>query len=129
MLILYVILSHTNTIIMLSLNLTPIFKARGIEKPFSFLVKAGISPRSATTIIDSSTRSFRLDHIELLCRILVCEPNDLLLWAPDKDQQYSKDHPLFNLPQQDSMTDMKETMATIPYKKLKEITKQLNNPG
>ena len=112
---------------MLSLSLTPIFKARGIERPFSYLVKAGISPRSANTILNGSTRSFRLDHIELLCRILICEPNDLLLWTPNKDLQYSKDHPLFNLPQQDSLIDMKETMATLPYKKLKEITKQINN--
>ena len=114
---------------MLSLNLKPIFKARGIERPFSFMVKSGISPASANAILDGSIRTFKLDHIELLCKILICEPNDLLLWSPDKDQQYSKDHPLFNLPQQDSMADMKETMATIPYKKLKEITKQLNNPG
>ena len=112
---------------MLSLNLTPIFKARGIERPFSYLVKAGISPRSANTILNSSTRSFKLDNIELICKILICEPNDLLLWTPDKDQHYSSDHPLFNLPQQDSLKDMKETMATLPYKKLKEITKQINN--
>ena len=111
---------------MLSLNLKPIFKARGIERPFSFMVKAGISPASANAILDGSIRSFRLDHIELLCKILICEPNDLLLWAPDKDQQYANDHPLFNLQQQDSLIDMKQTMATIPYKQLKEITKQIN---
>jgi DNA-binding Xre family transcriptional regulator len=112
---------------MLSLNLTPIFKARGIERPFSFLVKAGLSPHSANAVLNSTTKSFRLDHIELLCRTLICEPNDLLLWTPDKDKQYSNDHPLFKLQQQDSSKDMKETMATIPYKQLKEITKQINN--
>lgn len=111
---------------MLSLNLKPIFKARGIERPFSFMVKAGISPASANAILDGSIRTFRLDHIELLCKILICEPNDLLLWAPNKDQQYSNDHPLFNLQQQDSFKDLKQTMATIPYKQLKEITKQIN---
>jgi len=112
---------------MLSLNLTPIFKARGIEKPFSYLVKAGLSAHSAHAIVNSNTRSFRLDHIELLCRTLICEPNDLLLWAPDKDKQYSDDHPLFKLQQQDNAKDMKKTMATLPYKQLKEITKQINN--
>lgn len=111
---------------MLSLNLKPIFQARGIERPFSFMVKAGISPSSANAILDGSTRTFRLDHIELLCKILICEPNDLLLWTPNKDQQYSNDHPLFNLQQQDSFKDLKQTMATIPYKQLKEITKQIN---
>ena len=90
------------------------------------MVKAGISPASANAILDSSVRTFKLDHIELLCKILVCEPNDLLLWTPNKDQQYANDHPLFNLQQQDSFKDMKQTMATIPYKQLKEITKQIN---
>ena len=111
---------------MLSLNLKPIFQARGIERPFSFMVKAGISPASANAILDGSVRTFRLDHIELLCKILICEPNDLLLWAPNADQQYANDHPLFNLQQQDSLKDLKQTMATIPYKQLKEITKQIN---
>ena len=63
---------------MLSLNLIPIFKARAIEKPYSFLVKAGLSPHSATNILNNKTHVFRLDHIELLCRVLICEPNDLL---------------------------------------------------
>ncbi len=111
---------------MLSLNLTPIFKARGIERPFTFLVKAGLSPHSANTVLNSTTKSFRLDHIELLCSTLVCEPNDLLLWTPDEDKQYANDHPLFNLQQQDTANEMKETFATIPYKQLKEITKQIN---
>jgi DNA-binding Xre family transcriptional regulator len=71
---------------MLSLNLIPIFKARAIEKPYSFLVKAGLSPHSATNILNNKTHVFRLDHIELLCRVLVCEPNDLLVWNPDKGQ-------------------------------------------
>ena len=111
---------------MLSLNLSPIFKARGIERPFTYLVKAGMSPHSANTVLNSSSKSFRLDHIELLCRTLVCEPNDLLLWTPDKNMHYANDHPLHKLEQQETTSEMKETFATIPYKQLKEITKQIN---
>lgn len=114
---------------MLTLNLAPIFKARGIERPFSFLVKAGLSPHAAHSILNTDTRSFKLDHIELLCNSLVCEPNELLLFTPDKNKQYSSDHPLLKLQQQDGLNDMKETLATLPYKKLKEITKQINNAG
>ena len=111
---------------MLSFNLAPIFRARGIERPFTFLVKAGFSPHSANLVLNNKTRSFKLDHVELLCKILVCEPNDLLLWSPAKDQQYASDHPLFKLKQQENMESMKQTLATVPYKQLKEITQQIN---
>ncbi|HRQ29972.1 MAG TPA: helix-turn-helix domain-containing protein [Saprospiraceae bacterium] len=69
---------------MLSLNLAPIFRMRGIEKPYSFLVKARRSQHSATKILNDMTQIFRLDHVGLLCDLFVCEPNDLLAWKPDK---------------------------------------------
>ena len=112
---------------MLTLNLTPIFKARGIEKPYSFLVKAGLSPHSANSAINSKTRVFRLDHIELLCRILVCEPNDLLAWIPEKGQNYSKDHPLLKLKQEITDNNWQQILAAMPFKELKEVTKDFIN--
>jgi DNA-binding Xre family transcriptional regulator len=111
---------------MLSLNLTPIFKARGIERPFTFLRKIGFPSHTATAILNNTYNSLRLNQIELLCSALVCEPNDLFKWSPDKDKQYPNNHPLFKLQQQINITDIKETLATIPYNQLKEITKQIN---
>lgn len=113
---------------MLYLNIKPIFKARGIDKPYTFLIKAGMSSHSAHNILNSTPRIFRLDHIELLCRILVCDPNDLLGWQPDKDQQYAINHPLFTLIQTEASTNIKETLSTIPFKQLKEATKAFHNP-
>ncbi len=110
---------------MLSLNLIPIFKARAIEKPYSFLVKAGLSPHSATNILNNKTHVFRLDHIELLCRVLVCEPNDLLVWKPDKGQNIDKSHPLYNLIGQETTENLQETLSKMSYKKLKQTTKAI----
>jgi DNA-binding Xre family transcriptional regulator len=112
---------------MLELNLTPIFNARGIDRPYSFLVKAGFSPHSANAIINNKTRVFRLDHIEKLCKLLVCEPNDLVLYTPDNGQQLSADHPLNNLQTTGTIKNIKHTLATIPFKQLKEITKQMGS--
>ncbi|MFA6925287.1 MAG: helix-turn-helix transcriptional regulator [Bacteroidales bacterium] len=110
---------------MLILNLTPIFKMRGIEKPYTFLVKAGLSPHSATSILNNNIRSFRLDHIELLCDILVCEPNDLLEWKPDKGKKYSDNNPLLKLKQQPTDNKWQETFSTMSFKELKEVTKTI----
>ena len=106
---------------MLSLNLAPIFSMRGIEKPYTFLVKAGLSPHSATTILNNKTRIFRLDHVELLCDILVCEPNDLLVWTPDKGKHYSENNPLVKLKQQ-SEVSWQETISKMTFQELKEIS-------
>jgi len=111
---------------MLNLNLKPIFEARGIERPYTYLVKAGISRATAHNILSSKTRVFRLDHIELLCRVLNCEPNDLLAYTPDAQTILPETHPLNNLRKVTaSQTNLKDSLANIPYKELKELTKQL----
>jgi DNA-binding Xre family transcriptional regulator len=110
---------------MLSLNLTPIFTARGINKPYSFLVKSGFTPHSANNLLNSKTRVFRLDHIEQLCTLLICEPNDLLVWTPNKGQQYSDNFPLAKLKQTTSADNFHQTLATVPFKELKLITSTL----
>lgn len=112
---------------MLSLNLTPIFKMRGIEKPYTFLVKAGLSPNTATSILNNKTRTFRLDHIELLCDVLVCEPNDLLAWTPEKDRIYPDNHPLAKLKFQPAETGWVDTFSKMTYKELKEVTQSIIN--
>lgn len=105
------------------MNLTPIFKARGIEKPYTFLVKAGLTPHSANYILNSKTRVFRLDHIELLCETLNCEPNDLLMWTAEKNKNYADNLPLKNLQQNDNNENILETLTKLTYKELKQKAK------
>ena len=111
---------------MLSLNLRPIFTAKGIEKPYSFLVKNGFTSHAANNLLNSKTRVFRLDHIELLCEVLVCEPNDLLLWKPDSGKSIAPNNPLNKLiVNAESKTDLKNTIFNLPYQQLKEISNKL----
>lgn len=112
---------------MLSFNLHEIFKARQIERPYSFLVKAGISPQSATKIINSDTRILRLDHIEKLCLILHCEPNDLLVYKPDSNSYVSENHPLNKLISNDADSKWQEKFKTLPLSQLKEISRQISD--
>ena len=111
---------------MLSLNLRPIFSTRGIEKPYSFLVKNGFTPHAANNLLNSKTRVFRLDHIELLCEVLLCEPNDLLLWKPSSEKIIAPNNPLNRLLINDNdKTDLKNALFNLPYKQLKEISSKL----
>jgi len=98
---------------------------RGIEKPYTFLVKAGLSPNTATSILNHNTRSFRLDHIELLCDVLVCEPNDLLAWTPEDDKIYPDNYPLVKLILRPGDTKLVDTFSKSTYKELKEVTQTI----
>lgn len=105
----------------LSFNRNTIFKARQIEKPYTFLVKIGIAPHTATRLLNNKVRVMRLDHIELLCQNLHCEPNDLLTYNLDKDTVLSQNHPLNHLLSQQEDNQWQEKLKTIPLKQLKEI--------
>jgi len=111
---------------MLSYNLQPIFSARGIEKPFSFLVKNGFTPHTAHNILNNESHTLRLDHLELLCEILFCEPNDLFLWTPSKNKIIHENNPLNKLRNNgENNTNLKTVLDSLPYKKLKELSNKL----
>jgi DNA-binding Xre family transcriptional regulator len=109
---------------MLSLNLTPIFQVRGIDNPFTFLVKAGFTRHAAHAILNSHTRSFRLDHIEKLCTILICEPNDLLRFTENKNQPLPEGHPLKKLRMADDVANIKDVLSNLPLNLVKEIANE-----
>ena len=106
---------------MLSLNLQKLFALRGIERPYTFLVKAGISPHSATRLIQSRGKVFRLDHIELLCVKFNCTPNDLVVWSPDKKTTLPDTHPLTKLKKDPSLLRFRKAMENVPLEQLQEI--------
>ena len=110
---------------MLRLNLQPIFKARGIDRPHAFLVRAGFTAHSAHVIVNSHLKVVKLQHIEILCEKLNCEPNDLLLWTPDNNNPIADSHPLYNL--RDTRSASETTLRDMPYKQLKELTLKLSD--
>jgi DNA-binding Xre family transcriptional regulator len=112
---------------MLSLNLNTIFKVRGIEKPYAYLIKAGISSHSASDLLNGRPRIFRLDHIEIICKLLLCSPNDLLIWTPNKDEIYPENHPLHNLKKTESQSSIQELIATMSFDQVKEVTQTISD--
>jgi DNA-binding Xre family transcriptional regulator len=111
-----------NNLAMLYFNLKPILTARQIEKPYSFLVKIGISPNTAHKILNDSTHVMRLDNLERICAALYCEPNDLLAFKPESNNPLPQNHPLNNLMPHDENNDWQQKLKTLPLSKLKQIT-------
>jgi DNA-binding Xre family transcriptional regulator len=111
---------------MLYLNLKPIFSARGIEKPSQFLIKNGFNSVAAHRLLSSQTRAIKFDHIEKICEILLCEPNDLFQWIPNSGKINLPNNPLNKLiATKENPTNLKETLTTLPYQQLKEITAKM----
>jgi DNA-binding Xre family transcriptional regulator len=105
---------------MLTLNLTPIFKARGIHSPLAELKKAGIPKDSAVALIAGRKVNISCRQIEIICQLLVCEPSDLFMYSPDKNHLLPDDHPLQRLQQKEYEQPVQDALASISYRKLKQ---------
>jgi DNA-binding Xre family transcriptional regulator len=105
---------------MITLHLNPIFIARAIDKPYSFLVRNGFTPQMAKGLIDGKRTNINLKYMERLCELLWCEPNDLFLWQPANGAQIAPEHPLRPLLKKDMVrpVSIREQLAKVPLKEL-----------
>ena len=110
---------------MLQLNLTRIFKARGIEQPYKFLVRNGFVPFTAHKYKNSKVDAIRLDHIEKLCVLLNCTPNDILEWLPQDLLDDTPNHPLQKIRRRDKKIEINKMLSNLSLDKLEEIEKML----
>lgn len=109
---------------MLKLNLTSIFKTRNIEKPYSFLIKAGFSQNTATRIANNQVESIQFRHIEMLCYTLNCEPNDLFSWTPDKKIMVPENHSLNKLKRNNDTENLNQ-ISQLSYKQLLMLNEKI----
>ena len=106
---------------MMQLNLQRIFKARGISQPYKFLVQNGFVPFTAHKYKNSKVEHIRLDHIEKLCVILNCTPNDILEWMPDDLLDDTPTHPLQKIRVRNKKPDLNKLLSKYSLEKLEEI--------
>ena len=111
---------------MITYNFDRIFKARGIERPFSYLRQAGFSDNFATKIKNNRVARLNLKEIERLCIVLKCTPNDLYEWEPDKDSQIEKDHPIYTIKKSEKTINLTKLMNSVPLGQLDAIEKLIH---
>jgi DNA-binding Xre family transcriptional regulator len=111
---------------MLKFNFTRIFKAKGIERPYTFLVKAGYSASFSTRVTNNKVRQLNLVDVENLCAMLKCTPNDLLEWVPDQnDKSAGEGHPLSSLQRISNNSHINQILYNIPFDRLADIEKMI----
>ena len=104
-------------------NLKEILKARGVTKPYAFMVRAGIPAFTASQMITGKIRMIKLQHMELLCKALYCTPNDILVWVPG-DAVLPDNHPLTKLKRSDDLHQVSEAIKTLPLEELKKLVRK-----
>ena len=72
---------------MIKLQIKELCELRGIKAPLTVLIKAGISQKVANDYLMGKKKQLLLSHIEKLCAVLRCTPNDLFIWTPDNAAQ------------------------------------------
>lgn len=106
---------------MLIINLQRVFALRGIENPFSALMKAGISRPTASNLLNNNVASIKNEYLETICELLNCEPNDLYEWKPSKLAVNIENHPLKGLRRDNSAATLTQMLRNLPLDKLGQV--------
>ncbi len=65
---------------MLYSTIAEILKDREIANPNRFLCQNGFTPHTASRLLNNKTKSISHQHLQKLCLLLRCTPNDLYVW-------------------------------------------------
>lgn len=106
---------------MLSINLQRIFKLRGIDKPYTFLISKGFVPATASKWARNDVGYIRAAQIGKLCVALNCTPNDLFHWTPDKKTSLPDTHALTKLVHTEPAQDVRQLVSELPADKLAQL--------
>jgi len=110
---------------MLIWNFKRVCKMRGIEKPYSFFVKLGISHTVASHMATNKTDKILLRHLETVCLALNCTPDDILEWVPANKSQDKPLTALHALKPDAKSEDAAALLHALPVSKLEELARVL----
>ena len=106
---------------MIKIQIKELCALRGIKSPVSTLIKAGISQKVATQYLNGNKRHLLLNHIEILCKLFHCAPNDLFIWIPGNPQDDYPENPLQVIRNQ-TLPDLHKILGSMT---IEEVRKRL----
>ena len=106
---------------MLFLNLKRAFELRGIDNASAYMLKMGISRPTITRLLRGDKSGVSYGHLEKICALLNCTPNDLFEWKPSGDSNLAENHALYALRRNASARSLKEMVKDIPLEKMSEM--------
>lgn len=108
---------------MLTFEIKRILKTRGIDEPYRWLVKNGFVSQTVHSWLNYQLGYIKPNHLERLCLLLNCTPNDLFDWREDGKTVVHDTHALRTLIKQ--KTDIQTTLRELPLDKLEKLGEML----
>jgi len=106
---------------MLVFDIKRVLAMRGIDEPYRWLVRNGFVPQTATTWTKYRIGYVKPEHIEKLCLLLNCTPNDLFQWREDNKTVVPEGHALRSLKKSNTHLALRD----IPADKLEKLGEML----
>lgn len=106
---------------MLIFNPNRVFALRGVENPAGFLVKHGVIRQTANNLTGQRAAMVKIEHVELICRLLNCHPSDLFEWHPTSAAPLPENHSLNDLKRAATAKSIFDTVKDIPLDEMERL--------
>ncbi len=110
---------------MLQLDIVGIMNDREIYNPNNFLCQNGFTPHTASRLLNNKVKSISHQHMEKLCLLLHCTPNDLYVWKTADKESKNPNQPMHNLIPIIKKPFISSKLQLLPMEKLREIKKAI----
>ena len=104
---------------MIEMHIARLCAERDIKNPTTVLRKLGIGPGIIDKYMKGKVRRLPLDHIEKLCLLFRCQPNDLFTWIPDNAADDYPENPLQSIKAKPTF-DLAAKIKNMSLKEIKE---------
>ncbi len=111
---------------MLQLDIAGIMNEREISNHNAFLCQNGFSPFIASRLLNNKTKSISFKHLQKLCLLLHCTPNDLYVWNASNNMNNNTNQPLYSLVPIIKKPFMASKLQHLPIEQLRKIKKEID---
>lgn len=110
---------------MITLNVRRAARLKGIARPLRFLTANGFTYHTARILLSGKALRVDLRDIERLCRIMKCEPYDLMDYSPPNDFPKSFEDHLAFLSKQTIDADIHHMISKLSLKEMSDLTAEV----
>ncbi len=111
---------------MLTLDLARVMETKGIQNPLQFLTRAGFTYHTAGRLIRNQIAKLDYGHLEKLCLLFNCTPNELLSWTPAASLKGSDKIALSKLAGRKRKGNLVSKLIQLPEDKIDQLSQLLD---
>lgn len=112
---------------MITLNIARIAAIKGVQQPYTFLVKHGFTPQMTKSLLSGRSKRLHFGHLEKLCRLFRCEPYDLFDYRPDSGGLQTEHDRLAFLAKPAAPANFQQLIAQLSLKEMEALVADVSN--